>query len=92
MTQTYFYRFTSESQALEHFSEISIDGRFELDGIATDVIGTIFKESGTLIESEDGDFFPEYVATPGFHINTTDTFETMVEFEVFPVTPYRVFM
>lgn len=92
MTQTFFYRFDTKEEAHAVFSPISVDGDFELELIAVDVIGTIYKETGVIIHDPEFGDYPEMTPLPWFHINTTERLEGFSQWEVFPVTPYRVFM
>lgn len=92
MTQTFFYRFSTRQEALDAFAPISIDGAFELEFIAVDVIDVILKETGETAFTEDGFEYPVTVPLPWFHLNTTEQLTGFSAYEVFPVTPYRVFM
>ena len=92
MNQTFFYRFDTEQEALDAFYSITVNGAFELEVIAVDVIGTIYKETGVMIPDPPFGEYPELVALPWFHLNTTERLDGFAQWEVFPVTPYRVFM
>ncbi len=52
---------------------------------ATDIIGTIWRNTGT-------EELPVVEDTPGFHVNvrTTEEVPELEEYRVFPVTPVRV--
>ena len=92
MTETFFYRFETEQAALDAFEPIALDGRFYLDSIAVDVINKIYKPTGNVVVDVEGVEFPELAPLPWFHLNTTERLDGFTAFEVFPVTPYRVFM
>lgn len=91
MTPTFFYRFDTEAEALSAFDGLTIDGRFEMETVFVDVIGTIFKETGVTIHDPEFGDYPEYAPLPWFHLNAIARIEEIEAFEIFPVTPYRVF-
>lgn len=64
--------------------EVLLDGE-NLRYPATDIIGTIMRNTGT--EEE-----PVMEATPGFHVNvrTAEEVPDLEPFRVYPVTPVRV--
>jgi len=55
-----------------------------------DIIGTIYKESGTMLTDEEGNKYPEMIAIDGFHANikTDKIVEGLPTIEA-PTTPYR---
>jgi len=55
-----------------------------------DMIGTIYKESGTMLTDEEGNEYPEMIAIDGFHANIkTDKVVTGLPTIDAPTTPYR---
>lgn len=45
------------------------DYEWRFTGVALDMIGTIYVESGNTLTDEDGNEYPEMVAIDGFHAN-----------------------
>lgn len=90
ITHTVFYRFPDEGVYREHIADYVDEAGSGID-VTLDVIGTLFKATGAMVE-EAGDSYPEILPIPGYHVNTTDELPTLSAYEVFPVTPYRVFM
>lgn len=63
---------------------------------AIDVVGIIHKPTGTMLEGENGLFYPEQAPIPGWHVNVRilsgdPVPESFVQYEVFPATPARDF-
>jgi hypothetical protein len=58
---------------------------------AVDVIGTIYKPTGEMIQTDEGEV-PEMAPLDGWHVNVRHTAETpeLEAFRVFPVTPARM--
>lgn len=58
---------------------------------AIDVIGTIYKPTGNMITTDEGEV-PEMAASPGWHANIRHTAEApeLATFQVFPETPARM--
>jgi len=60
---------------------------------AIDVIGIIYKPSGNLIQSEEGEF-PEMIPLEGWHVNVRVTPEedvsVLVPYRIEPSTPSRI--
>lgn len=94
--QTYFLKFASEAEAIEHLAAFrSEDGEWLTykDGANLDVVGTIYKPTGKLIQSDEGFEYPEMAPLDGFHVNIlSDGFdESLAPFVVVPSSPSRVF-
>jgi hypothetical protein len=58
---------------------------------AVDVIGTIYKPTGEMIQTDEGEV-PEMAPLDGWHVNVrhTDEAPELEAFRVFPVTPSRM--
>jgi hypothetical protein len=77
----YYLKFASESEADKVLP--SYEGPI-------DVIGTIYKPTGKIIKSAEGDH-PEMVAIPGWHVNVRCEEDVVLEkYAVEVLTPYRV--
>ena len=64
------------------------------NGAAIDIIGTIYKPTGSVTETELGPR-PEMAALDGWHVNVrleanTPTPDSLVTYQVFPAAPVRV--
>jgi hypothetical protein len=59
--------------------------------VAVDVIGTVYEPTGNTISTEHGDV-PEMSPVSGWHANVRHNKEApeLVAYQVFPVTPVRV--
>ena len=61
---------------------------------AVDVIGTIYKPTGNVLPSEDesGEAVDEMAPIDGWHVNVrhTDEVPELAPYQVFPVTPARM--
>lgn len=67
-----------------------------IGGVAVDVVGIIYEESGEFqtieIEGSEPIQVPVMVPSEGFHVNLSGPLEEFAQFEVpTPATPYRVF-
>lgn len=89
-TRTVFYRFPSISEYLDLISAY-VDESGNGVEVTLDVIGTLYKATGNLVGVGE-DSYPEILPIPGYHVNTTEELAALAAYEVFPVTPYRVFM
>lgn len=58
---------------------------------AIDVIGVVYEPTGNMIPTEYGDT-PEMISVAGWHANVrhTDEAPELEQYQVFPVTPVRV--
>ena len=58
---------------------------------AIDVIGTIYKPTGNMIQTDEGEV-PEMAALDGWHVNVRHTEESpdLAAFQIFPQTPSRM--
>ena len=58
---------------------------------AVDVIGTIYKPTGEMIQTDEGEV-PEMAPLDGWHANVrhTDEAPELAPYQVFPVTPARM--
>lgn len=62
-----------------------------IHGAAVDVVGTIYRPTGTILHTPDGDV-PEMSAVPGWHINLSESVPELQQYEIdAPATPDRVF-
>ena len=77
---------------LELDADWSPSGAFDwrFTGIALDIIGTIYVESGTMLTDEEGMEYPEMVAIDGYHANikAAEGIEGLPTIDA-PATPYR---
>lgn len=60
---------------------------------AIDIIGTIYKATGKVIKTDEGDV-PEMAPVPGWHVNvrTDEEVPELEQWQVFPGTPDRVWL
>ena len=58
-----------------------------------DLIGTIYKPTGTMLKDSEGNDYPEMAAVDGYHVNTlpSELDDTLTPFIVTPSTPSRLF-
>lgn len=64
---------------------------FYIEGVAVDVIGTIYRPTGQMVQTPEGDV-PQMAALPGYHINLSDSVPGLEQYEIEqPSTPARVF-
>ncbi len=94
--QTTYLKFQDEAEAIEHLAAFrNEDGEWLTykDGANLDVVGTIYKPTGKLIQSDEGFEYPEMAPLDGFHVNIlSDGFDEALEpFRTNPSTPARVF-
>ena len=97
--KTYFLKFADEAQAIEQltaFRSIDESGAVWVHASvahALDVIGTLFRPTGAMVDGEDGIQFPEMAPLDGFHANLAigELPESLVPFAVTPGQPARVF-
>ena len=66
----------------------AFDWRFT--GVALDIIGTIYKPTGTMLTDEEGMEYPEMAAIPGWHANLIAEAGLDLPTIEAPATPYRV--
>lgn len=88
-----FLRFESEVAARAAFAVFLVDGQWPvyIGGVAVDVIGTIHKPTGAVLQTEEGGS-PEFAPVPGWHINLSDRVSALSEFEISPpANPVRQF-
>ena len=93
--KTYFLKFSDEDEAIEQLAAyISPEGEWLTASHehALDVIGTIHKPTGVMLDSEDGQY-PEMLPVAGFHVNLAiaELPESLMLFAVTPEHPMRVF-
>lgn len=92
---TTYLKFASEAEAITHLPQFRSDDQWLTykDGANLDVVGTIYKPTGKLIQSDEGFEYPEMAPLDGFHVNIlSDGFdETLAAFVVTPAMPSRVF-
>jgi len=60
---------------------------------AIDVVGIIHKPTGNMLDDGEGGLYPEQAPIIGWHVNIAcnDIHEAFADYEVFPVTPSRIF-
>jgi hypothetical protein len=94
----FFLRFDTEAEA----NEVLFTEQTNVQGdvvetvlvpkyAAVDVIGTIYKPTGEMIQTDEGEV-PEMAPLEGWHANVRHTAETpeLEAFRVFPATPSRM--
>lgn len=85
-----FLRFQNEDAARAAFADHLQEGEWPvyIDGVAVDVVGTIYRPTGVMLDDD----VPEMAPLEGFHINLSDSVPELAEFEIdAPTTPARVF-
>jgi hypothetical protein len=76
-----YLRFTNEAEAITALTDYTG---------SVDVIGTIYKPTGQMIETDEG-AVPEMAAVDGWHVNTRgQMLETLLPFSIEPQHPVRV--
>lgn len=88
-----FLRSESEAAARAAFANFTEDGAWPsyIGTAAVDVIGTIYRETGQMLETPDGEV-PEMAPVPGYHINLSARVPELQEFEIeTPTNPVRIF-
>ena len=94
--KTYFLKFANEDEAIEQLvAHINPEGEWMTSRheYALDVVGTIHKPTGAMLDGEDGSQYPELEPIEGFHVNLAigELPEALILFEIVPDTPSRVF-
>lgn len=57
-----------------------------------DLIGTIYKPTGTMLKDSEGNEYPEMKTADGYHVNTLPPLaESLEQYVVTPATQIRVF-
>lgn len=91
-----YLKFNSENQANSVLFNIQVIDNETVKipkYTAIDVIGIIYKPSGNLIQSEEGEF-PEMIPLEGWHVNVRVTPEedvsVLVPYRIEPSTPSRI--
>lgn len=85
-----FLRFQNEDAARAAFADHLQEGEWPvyIDGVAVDVVGTIYRPTGVMLDDD----VPEMAPLEGFHINLSESAPELVEFEIdVPTAPARVF-
>jgi hypothetical protein len=98
MYTDYFLKFNDEAEA----NEVLFTEQTNVQGdvvetvlvpkyAAVDVIGTIYKPTGEMIQTDEGEV-PEMAPLEGWHVNVrhTDEAPELEAFRVFPATPSRM--
>lgn len=88
-----FLRFDTEGIARRVLAEHILDDAWPsyIDGAAVDVVGTIRRPTGVMIDTPVGSV-PEMATIPGWHINLSERVPALAQHEVeAPATPDRVF-
>lgn len=91
MYTDYFLKFSTEAAANEVlFTTVNGDITSNFANHAVDIIGLIYKATGTMLTNEQGSF-PEMAPVPGWHVNVRG--EEAPELDAYAVavaTPARV--
>ena len=91
---TTYVKFTNEAQA-----QTLMPYAFDIDqptpaGLTLDLVCTIHKPTGVMLQSEDGMEYPEMAAIPGYHVNVNvagNLPDELLPFVLVPANPARVF-
>ena len=93
-----YLKFNSENQANSVLFNIQVINNETVKipkYTAIDIIGIIYKPSGNLIQSEEGEF-PEMIPLEGWHVNVRVTPEedvsVLVPYRIEPSTPSRIWV
>lgn len=93
----YMLKFETKEQAETVLKEIGL--MQEMEGVVVptfgsnvDVIGTIWKPTGTSTTTEEGFPIPDMVALDGYHVNVraVGEIQALDSYKVTPTTPHRV--
>lgn len=87
----YFLKFKTEAAASKVlFTLVDGEATSKFPSHAIDIIGVIYKATGTMLTSEDGSF-PEMAPIPGWHVNVRgDEAPELEAYAVTVATPARV--
>jgi hypothetical protein len=88
----YYLKFDSEAAAKAVLYRVEGEEGNEIANYsAIDLIGTIHKPTGTMLQSDDGEF-PEMAPLDGYHVNVRliDEAPELEPYRVFPSTPNRM--
>ena len=95
MFTTFFLKFDSEAHAIDVLSKYRKDGEWILSSAdyALDLVGTIYKPTGNMLQSEDGFDYPETAPLDGWHVNMACNAlsDDLVPYTVSPTSPSRIF-
>lgn len=95
----YFLKFQDEAEAIETLADFrgqDQEGRdvwlTYKDGVNLDIVGTIYKPTGNMLEV-DGTIFPEMAPVDGFHVNylADELPKVLQPFSVTPTNPVRIY-
>jgi len=98
MYQDFFLRFDTEAEAKSALftEQTNVQGDIVETVLvpkyaAVDVIGTIFKPTGKMLKTDEGEV-PEMAPLDGWHANVrhTDEAPELAPYQVFPATPARM--
>lgn len=99
--KTRFYSFATQQDFITEYTAKGLVAKNEHNedtlvqhthDYSIDVVGTIHKPTGVMIEGENSLFYPEQAPISGFHVNVISNEPILdAQFEVFPNTPSRVF-
>lgn len=91
-----YLKFNSEKQANSALFNIQVINNETVKipkYTAIDIIGIIYKPSGNMIQSEDGEF-PEMIPLEGWHVNVRVTLDENISllepYRIEPSTPSRI--
>lgn len=95
MFTTFFLKFESEAHAIDVLSKYRKDGEWILSSAdyALDLVGTIYKPTGNMLQSEDGFDYPETAPLDGWHVNMAchALSDDLMQYTVNPSSPSRIF-
>lgn len=91
MYKDYFLRFDNEDEALIQLYEEEADDTRTPKYAAIDVIGIIYKPTGKMIDTDEGEV-PEMAPIDGWHVNVRHNAAApeLDQWRVYPETPARM--
>jgi len=87
----YYLKFDSEADARAVLYRVEGEEGNEVPKyLAIDLIGTVYKPTGKMLQSDEGEF-PEMAPVPGYHANVrvVDAAPELEAYQVFPQNPVR---
>lgn len=86
-----FLRFDNEDEARMQLYEEEVDDTLTPKYAAIDVIGVIYKPTGNMIDTDEGEV-PEMAPLEGWHVNVRHNAEApeLEQWRVYPETPARM--
>ena len=98
----YYLKFESQEEAETVLTDLVILTEVEQEDTSTvlvptglasvDIVGSIYKPTGAMLNNEDGNEYPEFAAIAGYHVNVRADEEILAldAYKIEPSTPSRV--